>query len=207
MTAGLTTARLRGALRRLAEAMEKCSEELNRLDGQLGDGDLGVTMLRGARSISEEIEALPDDVGMAFIKCAQAMTRISGSTFGSLLAFGLMSAAKRAKGRTEIPLSEISALLADALEAMSLRGKAQLGDKTILDAIDAARQASAAAAGTGEMVTACNRAVEESLDRLRNVPAKQGRARIFAEKSVGLDDPGMVAFKRIVEALGPEESH
>ena len=206
MTAGLTTARLREGLRRIAEAMETCSEELNGLDGQLGDGDLGVTMLRGARSISEEIDALPDDVGMAFIKCAQAMTRISGSTFGTLLAFGLMSAAKRAKGRTEIPLSEISDLLADALEAMSLRGKAQLGDKTILDAIDAARQA-AAAAEAGEMVAACNKAVEESHDRLRNVPAKQGRARIFAEKSVGLDDPGMVAFKRIVEALGTEESH
>ena len=99
------------ALARVAAKMESCSDELNALDAQLGDGDLGVTMVRGARAIVSELPNLPGDVGMALLKCAQAFTKLSGSTYGTLLATGLMSAAKATKGRTEVPWSEVSSLL------------------------------------------------------------------------------------------------
>jgi len=65
LTEGLTTAVLRRGIERLAAAMERCADELNQLDGELGDGDLGVTMVRGMRSLVEELPRLPDDVGQA----------------------------------------------------------------------------------------------------------------------------------------------
>jgi dihydroxyacetone kinase-like protein len=144
---------------------------------------------------------LPDDVGMALLKCAQAFTKISGSTLGTLLATGLMSAAKATKGRQEIPWGEISSLLAAATKAMSERGQGQLGDKTVLDAVAGAGSAMEGLEDPVRLVAAADAGVAAAIERFHNQPSRQGRARIFGEKSVGRDDPGMVAFKRIIEAL------
>jgi dihydroxyacetone kinase-like protein len=201
MANSLTSATLRNGLQRIREKLESCAEELNSLDAALGDGDLGVTMVRGARSLVAELPQLPDDVGVALMKCAQAFTRISGSTYGTLLATGLMSAAKATKGRQEIPWTEVSALLGGALETMSQRSKGQMGDKTVLDALEAARSATEGLDDPLALIEAADQAVAACIDRFRNQSSRQGRARIFGDKSVGRDDPGMVAFKRIIEAL------
>lgn len=198
---GLTTAALREGIRRIAARMEQEAEALNALDGALGDGDLGVTMVRGTRSLLEELPNLPEDVGMALLKCAQVFTKVSGSTYGTLLATGLMAAAKRTKGRTSVPWAELSLLLGDAIAAMAARARSQLGDKTVLDAIEAARVAIVGLNEPVAMAEAANAAVAAALERFRDQSAKQGRARIFGEKSVGRDDPGMVAFHRMVQAL------
>jgi len=202
MPIGVTTHVLREALTRIAARMESCSDELNARDAQLGDGDLGVTMVRGARAITAELPQLPDDVGMALLKCAQAFTKLSGSTYGTLLATGLMSAAKATKGRTEVPWSEISSLLAGALQAMAQRSGGKLGEKTVLDAVEAVRASTEGINDPAALLAAANQAVAKCLADFRDQPARQGRARIFGEKSVGKDDPGMVAFQRIIEALG-----
>jgi dihydroxyacetone kinase-like protein len=201
MPAAITTAVLRGALTRLAARMESCSDELNALDAQLGDGDLGVTMVRGTRAVMSELPNLPEDVGMALLKCAQAFTRLSGSTYGTLLATGLMSTAKAAKGRTEVPWSEVSPLLASAGLAMAQRSGGKLGEKTVLDALEAVRAATVGIDDPAMLGAAAEQAVGKCLDHFRDQPARQGRARIFGEKSVGMDDPGMVAFQRIIEGL------
>ena len=98
-------------------------------------------MVRGFREIIEVRDSLPDDVGMALFQCAKAFTKSSGSSYGTLLATGLMSVAKKKKGHQELQVEEISALLNDALDAMKQRGKAELGDKTVLDVIAASSQA------------------------------------------------------------------
>ena len=201
MPAAITTTILRGALTRVAAKMESCADELNTLDGQLGDGDLGVTMVRGTRAVASGLANLPDDVGMALLKCAQAFTKVSGSTYGTLLATGLMSAAKATKGRKEVPWSEVSSLLANALGAMAQRSGGKLGEKTVLDALEAVRAATEGIGDPAALVAAADQAMDHCLDRLRNQPARQGRARIFGEKTVGRDDPGMVAFQRIIEGL------
>ncbi len=198
---GLTTVALREGIRRIAARMEQEAEALNALDGALGDGDLGVTMVRGTRSLLEELPNLPEDVGMALLRCAQVFTRVSGSTYGTLLATGLMAGARRAKGRTSLPWTELSPLLGDAITAMAARARSQLGDKTVLDAIEAVRVATAGLDAPAALAEAADGAVAEALARFRDQPAKQGRARIFGEKSIGRDDPGMVAFHRMVQAL------
>ncbi len=197
----LTTESLKTGLTRIAAAMEAAADELNTADGKLGDGDLGVTMVRGGRLVTEALPELPEDVGLALMKCAQAFTKTSGSSYGTLLATGLMSAAKATRGRTEVPWAETGALLAGALEAMRLRGKASLGDKTVLDAIDAARVEIGDLDDPTAIAEAADRGVAAALDQFRDQPNKVGRARIFGNRSIGLDDPGMLAFKRVVEAL------
>jgi dihydroxyacetone kinase-like protein len=84
---------------------------------------------------------------------------------------------------------------------MSQRGGGKLGEKTVLDAIEAARAATDGLDDPAALTAAADQAVAATLERFRDQPSRTGRARIFAEKSVGRDDPGMVAFKRIVEAL------
>ncbi len=197
----LTTAALKDGLGRIAAHMETVAAPLNEADGKLGDGDLGVTMVRGGRQLVEALPDLPDDVGMALMRCAQAFTKSSGSSYGTLLATGLMSAAKACRGREDVPWSEVSELLAGALAAMQARGKASLGDKTVLDTLDAVRAATADQDDPAALLTAAAMAVDETLGRFRDQPNKVGRARIFGDKSIGLDDPGMLAFKEVIAGL------
>src|ERR1700722_15482229 len=107
---GLTTPVLAAGLERIADHMETVADRLNELDGQLGDGDLGVTMVRGGRELKKALPSLPGDFGPALMACAQAFTRVSGSSYGTLLATGLLSAAKATKGRTEVPWTKVSTL-------------------------------------------------------------------------------------------------
>lgn len=197
----LTRDTLRVGLTRIAAHMEGAADELNTLDGQLGDGDLGVTMVRGGREVSALLADLPGDLGQAFLTVAQAFTRSSGSSFGTLTATGLMAAAKATKGRDAVPWSEVPALLMAAFEAMRMRGKADLGDKTVLDAIHAAAREAEGLDDPGAMRLAMLSAVDRTREAMRDQRARIGRARIFGEKSEGLDDPGMLAFRHMLAGL------
>ena len=197
----ITTNSIKTAATKIAQLMEESADELNAADGLLGDGDLGITMVRGFREIIEVRDSLPDDVGMALFQCAKAFTKSSGSSYGTLLATGLMSVAKKKKGQQEIQVEEISALLDDALDAMKQRGKAELGDKTVLDVIAASSQAAKDQSDGSSVLKAINDAVTSTIDEFRSRQSKIGRARIFSEKSIGLDDPGMLAFRKMIEAL------
>ena len=197
----ITTDSIKTAATKIAQLMEESADELNAADGLLGDGDLGITMVRGFREIIEVRDSLPDDVGMALFQCAKAFTKSSGSSYGTLLATGLMSVAKKKKGQQEIQVEEISALLDEALNAMKQRGKAELGDKTVLDVIAASSQAAKDQSDGSSVLKAINEAVTSTIDEFRSRQSKIGRARIFSEKSIGLDDPGMLAFRKMLEAL------
>ena len=197
----ISTESIKSGIKRLAQAMEQSADELNTADGLLGDGDLGVTMIRGFRQIIEILDSLPEDIGMAFFQCAKAFTKSSGSSYGTLLATGMMAIAKLKKGQTGIELEEVSGLFDIALEAMQKRGKASLGDKTVLDVIAAVRDASTNQAEEKDLLDSINQAINDTMDQFRNRQSKIGRARIFGEKSIGLDDPGMLAFKRMFESL------
>jgi len=198
----LTRDDLIGAIDRIATAMERDFDALNTADGALGDGDLGVTMTRGMRAIVELKSDLPDDIGMALLQCAQAFTKSSGSSYGTLMATGLMSAAKTLRGKDSIDSSEVARLIAGARDKMKERGKAELGGKTVLDSLDYVAQA---VDGATDGAAAAAEAVDRALEDFRSKPATVGRARIFGEKSVGMDDPGMLAMQAIVKAAVARE--
>lgn len=197
----LTVADLRGAVTRLTAAMERDFDALNTADGALGDGDLGVTLTRGMRAITELSPGLPDDLGQALLACAQAFTKTSGSSYGTLMATGLMSMAKALRGRTEVEASEVSALIAGARDAMQARGKAELGGKTVLDSLDAMAKATAGLDDPQAVAEAAATSAAKALTEMRGRIATIGRARIFGEKTIGMDDPGMLAMTAIAGAI------
>lgn len=196
--AEITSPALAEVLGRIAAAAEAFAPELNAADGALGDGDLGITVSRGF--LEAAAAALPADVGLAFLDCAKAFQRVSSSSYGTLVATAFMSAAKATRGRDAVPASEIPALLAGALDAMMARGKGSLGDKTVLDSLDAA-VAALKGVPDGDMLPAAVEAARATLERFKDRPNKLGRARMFGEGSIGLVDPGQLAFCRVAEAL------
>jgi dihydroxyacetone kinase-like protein len=129
------------------------------------------------------------------------VSEVSSSSFGTLFATALIGVGKTLGSRTSFEWDEVAGLLATAQERMIARGKAALGDKTVLDAIDAAigalKSASSAEDARGKVRAAVRAAVDDFAAR----PNKVGRARIFAEKSEGIPDPGMAAFAVMVEAV------
>jgi 3-hydroxyisobutyrate dehydrogenase-like beta-hydroxyacid dehydrogenase len=185
----------------IAARMEFCAGELDALENRLGSGQLGTVLASVGRQVREELlPVLPDDVGMALLACAQVFAKSTGTRFGGLAAAGLTSAAKATRGHTKIPWEQVPALLEGALQVMMAQGQASLGDKTVLDALDAAAKAARGLRDPGSMLAAVHEAVVDAMDRLRDRPA-----RIFGAHAMGFDDPGMLAFRRMVEALhGPK---
>ena len=198
----ITIADVRDAISRIQKQVQQTAEDLCARDGQLGDGDLGITLEKAFNRLAEIAPTLPDDLGKAFAAAAAAISKVSSSSFGTLLATGLLAAAKQTIGKTELPSTAVPDLLRTACQKMSERGSASLGDKTVLDTIDAA--ARALDSHPKDSVNAVVAAVDETLTRFRDQQSKIGRARIFSDRSTGLDDPGMVAFRVMVGALRRE---
>lgn len=91
--------------------------------------------------------------------------------------------------------------LEKSVDAMMLRGKASLGDKTVMDAVSGAARAGAGKDDPADLLAAAKDGVEQAMREFRDKPNRIGRARIFGERTIGMDDPGMVAFKVMVQAL------
>jgi dihydroxyacetone kinase-like protein len=192
---------LKAALERWADGIERVAPELNERDGQLGDGDLGATLAKCASNVRAALPGIEGDLGTAFRQCALATSRASGSSFGTLLTVAFMVAAKKTEGRASIEWTEVPDLLAAALAAMSQRGGASLGDKTVLDTLDAACRAGADIGEPRAQHDAMAAAVARTIEAFRGRPNRIGRARMFAERSIGIDDPGMIAFQHMLMSL------
>lgn len=121
----------------LASDLEASSDELNRLDGIAGDGDLGITAAIVARSLVAllpELEGLPMDRVLS--RCGIEIAKRAPSTGGTLAATGLMAAGRTLAAQTSArDVDAYVASLSAASEAIAARGKAKLGDKTMLDAL------------------------------------------------------------------------
>ena len=98
----ISTESIQSGIKRLAQAMEQSADELNTADGLLGDGDLGVTMIRGFRQILADLETLPEDIGMAFFQWAKELTKSAGSSGGTLLVTEIRAIAKVKKDKLEL---------------------------------------------------------------------------------------------------------
>lgn len=185
-------------LARIAAVVEAFADDLNAADGALGDGDLGITVSKGFAEARDS--TLPSDVGLAFMECAKAFQRVSSSSYGTLVATAFMSAAKACKGRQAVPYVEVPSLLKGALDAMMARGKGNLGDKTVLDSL-AAVEGAVRGKPEADMLDAAIQAAHDTVENFKSKPNRLGRARSYGDRSIGLIDPGQLAFKRIVDGL------
>jgi dihydroxyacetone kinase-like protein len=198
---GLTVESVKAGIGQVLATLETQHGILTDLDGKIGDGDLGITLLKAFRELERIKGDFPADLGQAFMQAASGVAKVSSSSFGNLLATSFMTVAKETKGQTAVDWSNVSDWLNKAVQAMMARGKASLGDKTVMDAASAAASAIAELNDPAEIRPAATAAVDKTLDEFRDKPNKVGRARIFADRTIGMDDPGMVAFKVMLGAL------
>ena len=197
-----TSKDIAAAAEKIADHAESVADALNSADGKLGDGDLGITVSKGWREIANNTGSFPDDVGMAFLECSKCFQRASSSSFGTLVATAFMAAAKACKGSESVPFGQVGALFDAGFQAMMTRGKGQIGDKSVLDIVQAMGQAAGDIDDPVKLLKALQDSAESTLDEFRDKPNKLGRARMFGEKSIGLDDPGMLAVQEMIKALG-----
>lgn len=192
---------MRHGISAVLATLEVQHQHLTELDAKIGDGDLGITLLKAFRELGGIKDGLPDDLGQAFMQCAQSVMKVSSSSFGTLFATALIAVSKKMKGQSSVDWSILPQLLEDAEAAIAARGKANLGDKTVLDALSQAAKLSAGKSEPAAILASARQGIEEALKEFRDKPNKIGRARIFAERTIGLDDPGMVALKVMAGAL------
>ncbi len=192
---------LKAALGRWCDALEKAAPELNGLDGRLGDGDLGATLEKCARNVRDALPGLDAQFDTLFKACASACANASGSSFGTLLAVAFLTAAKTVGAAPSLDRRAVVRLLDACVAALAARGGATLGDKTMLDSLDAIARALDQADDAVDARRVAFDASSAALARFRDRPNRIGRARMFAEKSIGLDDPGMVAVLRMADSL------
>ena len=190
----ITVQTLRDAVARSDARMERLEDPLNAADALLGDGDTGSMLARVIEKMAATDLAATSDVGAAFNTLARATMSATGSSLGTLLATALLTFAKSTKGRSEVPWSELSGLIEQAIEAMKARGGASLGDKTILDALHRIAQSLTGIDDASAVALAAETGARAALEHFQPLPCKIGRARLFPEKSTGAHDPGMLAL-------------
>ena len=130
------------AVRRASQTLIDQRDYLTSLDQAMGDGDMGITMGKIGEALLEYVDANPiDDIGKYLFQLGTATNKAAPSTMGTLTAGALMSAGKVVRDQTELQPSDLAAMFQAADEGIQTRGKAKLGDKTIVDALHPASAA------------------------------------------------------------------
>ena len=185
------------ALARLGESRD----ELRDLDAALGDGDLGVTVSKGCEAVRARLADLTKPSPADVLRTAgTAFASANPSTMAALVGGALLTGAKTVAEATDLGPGEAIAFVRAAAASIATRGKAQLGDKTILDAILPSLDALDATTDGDRleaMVTAARRAVDETTP----LQSRRGRAAWIGERGAGHPDPGATAYLRLLEAL------
>ncbi|MGV9295141.1 dihydroxyacetone kinase family protein [Amycolatopsis sp. NPDC003676] len=189
-------------------SIEENEAELGRLDAVAADGDHGLGMTRGMRAAVAAARREPDTVSGALLAAGTAFADAAGGASGAL--YGVLLAETGA-GLSGVAAEDITtAMLADAVDgavrAFCELGKAEPGDKTMLDAIEPFRATLREQTGS-EVVQAWRKAAGAAVVAARETahlrPTK-GRAARLAQRSEGHSDPGAVSFSLLVTAVGEE---
>ncbi|MGJ7043219.1 dihydroxyacetone kinase-like protein [Shinella sp. BE166] len=197
----ITVASIAAAVTRADKAMGGLEQILNDADAKLGDGDTGGMLARVIGKMAEVDLSSTADPGAALSQLAKAATVATGSSLGTLFATGLLAAGREAKGRATLDVGDLSSLFATARDAMIARGGASLGDKTVLDSLDAIAEALKGAETPEQATRDAAKAASEALETFRSRPNRIGRARMFGDQTIGIDDPGMLAIKELSAAI------
>jgi len=193
-------------VRRTAGVVEEHAGALTRLDAAIGDGDHGTNMSRGFRAVLQRLDGLTDkDFSSVFKTVGMALIGKVGGAAGPLYGSFYLGLGKQLGAVSETTDAELAAGLRAGYDAVVARGKAQVGDKTMLDAWDPALRALDQAIAEGvELGQALDRAAEAAADGVKaTIPmiARKGRASYLGERSRDHQDPGATSTHLIVKAL------
>lgn len=194
-----------GILRAISEDVVPQADVLRDLDSQIGDGDLGITVTRGMESVLaglEELEGKP--VSDQLARSGMAFNRAAASTFGVLFATAMMRGGAAVKGKDDAGVEDIVAIGRAALQGLMDRGKAKIGDKTLLDAlapaIEAFDEAQKAGKSLVESTDAAVEAAEAGMNATTGMKSQVSRASWVGERSIGVQDPGATAVTFMLKA-------
>lgn len=192
-----STEDLKALFSAFAARMRAERDALCALDGVIGDADHGIAMEQGMIAAAEAAQGMEGTLQDVFNAAAKGFLNAVGASSGPLYATGFLRAGKAAGQRASMPRDDLRAVIGAIREGIVHRGKAEPGQKTMLDAW--APAADAAAAGLEPDAIAA--AAREGAKATRQMVATLGRAARLGERSVGHPDPGAVSAAMLVEEI------
>ncbi|QQQ75393.1 dihydroxyacetone kinase subunit L [Saccharothrix sp. 6-C] len=193
------------AMRAVAAVVVEHREELNRLDREIGDGDHGENLARGLRALESKLDEVPSSPGGVLRLAATTLISTVGGAAGPLYGTAFLRAATSVGDVASVDGEAVAAALRAALDGVVARGKAALGDKTMVDALTPAVAAAESVAVTGggvaEVLAAAAEAAEMGADSTVRMVARKGRASYLGERSEGHLDPGARSTALVLRTL------
>ena len=199
-------------VRRSAEVISEHRVELITLDREIGDGDHGENMDRGFQAVLPKLDDLPADSTPGDVLKLVATTLIStvGGAAGPLYGTAYLKGAVAAGSEATLDGAAVAAVLAAARDGIVLRGKAEPGDKTMIDAwtpaVDAADTAARDGADAAAVLAAAADAAEAGAVATEPLVARKGRASYLGERSAGHRDPGAQSTALLLRAAADTAS-
>jgi dihydroxyacetone kinase-like protein len=193
---------IRAWIEEFARLISANKEKLTELDSAIGDADHGINMDRGMTAV---LKALDDETPAALLK-RTGMTLVStvGGASGPLYGTAFLRMATAAGDTSELDAPSFAKMLRAGLDGVVARGKAEIGDKTMVDALapamDALDTALAGGAPLGAALQAALQAAEKGRDSTIPMVARKGRASYLGERSAGHQDPGATSVTLLVTA-------
>jgi dihydroxyacetone kinase len=188
------------ALEQVAAALESNSVKFGELDAAAGDGDLGITAGKIADGIRIAINSLTGDLKGDLATIGKEISKAASSTFGTLFATCFIRASGAASSEND-DLTNLQNCLSAAFDGVSARGKAQLGERTLLDALHPAVQAVKNATDIKSSLSQAAIAARAGATATAQMMPKHGRAGWIGERAKGLEDAGATVIAVVFEAL------
>ena len=193
----------------VAQVFAERKDELCAMDAVMGDGDLGLTMSKGYGALPDFMRDLEGegDIGRMMFKAAMRMQNVVPSTMGTLMSSGIAEAGKALKGKTELVPTDVVTYIIQFAVGIKKRGKCELGDRTVLDSINAGavRASDCIADNPGasflDVMAAATKGAEEGCEATKDMLPKYGKAAVHAAKAKGVVDQGALAGKYMLEGI------
>lgn len=204
----ITVSDLQGLLQTIAERMSAERDHLCQLDGVIGDADHGIAMELGfaaAAKAAGELDPSATDPTGVLNTAAKAFLNAVGASSGPLYATAFMRAAAAVKGKATLGYQEMLNIFAALAKGIQDRGKAEVGEKTMVDAWAPAAEACAQAGAEGRPIADCYAAAlaaaEKGRDATREMVASKGRSARLGDRSLGHIDPGAASATIVISCL------
>ncbi|MEW6498307.1 MAG: dihydroxyacetone kinase subunit DhaL [Cyanobacteriota bacterium] len=193
-------------LQAVAVVLEKNKEYLTELDAAIGDADHGINMNRGFQKVITQLPSVVDkDIGSILKTVSMTLISSVGGASGPLYGTLFLKASTVVAGKEELSSEDMVALLQAGVDGVVQRGKANLGDKTMLDALspaaDAFKEAIANGQTTVEALQQAVSAAEQGMKDTIPLVAKKGRASYLGDRSANHPDPGATSSYLILKTL------
>jgi phosphoenolpyruvate---glycerone phosphotransferase subunit DhaL len=192
-------------VKEMAAAMEENRKHLTKLDSEIGDGDHGNNMHRGFQAALERLEGTEPQTPADVLKAVStALVGKVGGAAGPLYGTAFLRASTSLSGKEDLSSEDVAEAMEAALGGVKQRGKAEEGDKTMIDAlapaVAAAKEAASSGKGVGEVSRAAAAAAGEGSEATIPLTARRGRASYLGERAAGHMDPGARSTYLLLDA-------